>query len=53
MLDLLGDPSVDLGREADEVDLVDRHHHVGRTQERGHGQVAPGLLEHAVAGVHQ
>ena len=44
---------VDVGVEADQVDLVDGHHHVRHPQQRGHGEVAPGLLQDALAGVHQ
>ena len=34
-----------------QVDLVHRDDDVRHPQQRGHAQVPPGLLEHAVAGV--
>ena len=45
------DPLVDLLREVDEVDLVDGDDDVRHPQQRGDGEVAAGLLEHALAGV--
>ena len=51
--DLLGRARVDLGGEIDQIDLVDRDHHMGDLQERRHRQMAPGLLHHSVARIHQ
>ena len=45
------DPLVGLLREVDEVDLVDRDDDVRHPQQRRDGEVAAGLLEHALAGV--
>ena len=39
--------------EIDRIDLVDGHDDVGDLHHRRHGQVATGLLDHAVAGVNQ
>ena len=40
-------------RVAHEVHLVDRHHDVGDAQQRRDERVAAGLLQHALAGVHE
>ncbi len=51
--ELLGDRGEDGLGVVDQVHLVHGQHDVRDAQQRGDGRVAPGLLDHAVAGVDQ